>query len=256
MTEYRLRARNTRVPAACGSVKKTAHKVPMWSVLMWSALCVLWVGDPTSAHAQGPTAPDAATVASWVQTFYDQTGTMTATFEQRYVRQAFGRAPVDRGTVRFKKPGKMRFDYRGGKVIVTDGEQLTMYEPPERGERRGQFYRQRFDASQLPMALGFLTGTGRLDRDFHLRLLSAQRYGARGVQVLELRSRSPEAPYARVLLFVHDDSSRRGVVRRVLIVDHEQNRNRFDFTEQRFGRPIGDQVFRWRPPRGARRVQP
>ena len=217
---------------------------------------ISWTGAPPVAAQDD--APDAATVAAWVQGFYDQTRSMSARFVQRYVNRVYQRTDVSRGQVRFRKPGRMRFDYDepNGKVIVSDGERLTVYEPPDPGQQRGQYYRQAMSESQLPAALGFLTGTGRLDDDFNFRLLDASALGYDEGQVLELRSRRPTPHYARILLYVDDDPRRRGVVHRVLIVDSSQNRNRFDFLEQRFNRSIPRSVFAWRPPDDARRIQP
>ncbi|HEY8431508.1 MAG TPA: outer membrane lipoprotein carrier protein LolA [Sandaracinaceae bacterium] len=199
---------------------------------------------------------DAATVAAWVQTFYDQTRTMSARFEQRYRNRVYQRTETSRGRVRFEKPGKMRFDYDqpNGKIIVSDGQQLTVYEPPDAPGASGQYYQQPMSDAQLPAALSFLTGTGRLDRDFTFREGRAELYPEG--RVLELRSRRPTPHYSRILLFVDDDPARRGVVHRVIIQDQAGNTNQFNFTEQQFNRDIDDSVFRWRPPARARRIQP
>lgn len=202
--------------------------------------------------------PEAATVAAWVQTFYDQTRTMSARFVQRYVNRVYQRTDTSRGRVRFRKPGMMRFDYDqpNGKVIVSDGRQLLVYEPPDEGSRRGQYYQQPIGDAQLPAALSFLTGTGRLDEDFRFRRLDAARLGYRAGEVLELRPRRPTPHYTRIVLFVDDDPQRRGVVHRIIIIDHANNRNRFDFIDQQLNRRVPESVFGWRPPGNARRVQP
>lgn len=211
---------------------------------------------PEPARAQGR--PDAQTIAAWVQSFYDQTTTMSADFVQRYTNRVYDRVDTSRGRVRFKKPGMMRFDYAepNGKIVVSDGDHLTVYEPPDEGQRRGQYYRQPISQAQLPAAFSFLTGRGRLAQDFTFRRLDASRLGYDDGQVLELRPRRPTPHYSRVLLFVDDDAQRRGVVHRVLIVDPSNNRNRFDFRNQRLDRNIADSVFAWRPPGNARRVEP
>jgi outer membrane lipoprotein carrier protein len=210
----------------------------------------------SSAHAQQqPAAPTAPTVAAWVQRFYDQTRSMNSRFVQRYTNRVYNRVDVSRGRVRFKKPGMMRFDYDqpNGKVIVSDGTTLVVYEPPDEGRGAGQYYEQPMTDAQLPTALGFLMGTGRLDQDFTFRLLNVE---GQPYRVLELRPRTPTPQYTRILLFVDDHAERRGVVHRVLIIDSANNRNQFNFEEQQFDREVADSTFRYRPPRGARRVQP
>lgn len=217
-----------------------------------------FLGAGASEPAEAQSRPSAAEVASWVQTFYDQTRTMSARFVQRYRNRVYDRTDVSRGRVRFRKPGMMRFDYEepNGKIVVSDGQQLTVFEPPDPGQQRGQYYQQPISDAQLPAALSFLTGTGRLDENFRFRLLDASRLGYSEGQVLELRSRRPTPHYSRILLFVDDDESRRGVVHRIMIVDSSNNVNRFDFLEQQLNRDVPESAFRWRPPAGTRRIQP
>jgi outer membrane lipoprotein carrier protein len=217
-------------------------------------------GSPlASAQQPQPTQqPSAETVASWVQTFYDQTRTMSARFTQRYHNRVYDRTDTSRGRVRFRKPGMMRFDYDqpNGKIIVTTGDRLLVYEPPSDGSGPGQYYEQAMSEAQLPDALSFLTGTGRLADDFTFRLLDARRLGFTQGQVLELRSRRPTPHYSRILLFVDASPQRRGVVHRVLIEDQAHNTNTFDFQQQQLNRDVPEADFRWRPPRGAHRIQP
>jgi outer membrane lipoprotein carrier protein len=218
----------------------------------------LSVGPERVARAQQAAAPDAPTIAAWVQRFYDQTTSMNARFVQRYTNRVYSRVDTSRGTVRFKKPGMMRFDYDqpNGKVIVSDGQRLLVYEPPDGGRGAGQYYEQEMANAQLPAALAFLTGTGRLADDFTFRRLDPVRQRYPDGQVLELRPRAPTPHYSRILLYVDDDPQRRGVVHRILIVDSTNNENRFDFEQQQFNREIPENTFRFRPPRGARRIQP
>jgi outer membrane lipoprotein carrier protein len=233
---------------------RSPRRLPLTvTAMVLAGVMLLAAAAPAVYAQQQPQRPEASTVAAWVQTFYDQTQTMSARFVQRYTNAVYQRTDTSRGNVRFKKPGRMRFDYDepNGKVIVTSGDQLLVYEPIQGGA--GQYYEQRMAEAQLPAALSFLTGTGRLSQDFTFRLLNMQ-YEAG--EVLELRSRRPTAHYSRILLFVDSNPARRGVVHRVLILDHANNRNRFDFVEQQLNREVADSVFSWRPPRGARRIQP
>lgn len=200
--------------------------------------------------------PNAATVAAWVQAFYDQTTSMNARFRQRYRNRVYDRVTQSQGRVRFRRAGMLRFDYDepNGKIVVSDGTNLTVYEPPDAGSQRGQYFQQPVADSDLPAALSFMMGTGNLGRDFRLRLLRRDT-GFDG-QVLDLRSRRPSPHYSRILLYVSDDPRTRGVVHTIVIIDHSQNTNRFDFTDRTFNRGVPASVFSYRPPANARRVQP
>ncbi len=196
-----------------------------------------------------------------MQSFYDQSRTFQASFSQRQYTKVYDRTEEARGRVVFEKPGRMRWDYAepNGQVFVSDGTTLTIYQPPDEGEQHGQVIRRDLGEHQLPQAFSFLTGTGRLDRDFTFRLLDSRRQGFRNGYVLELRPREATPHYDRVLFFVRiveQNGRSAGVIQRVLIIDSSGNRNRFDFTEMRFPRDVPDSRFRYRPPAGARRVDP
>ncbi len=222
-------------------------------------------GAVAMGRAQAPapaSAPvDAAGVASLVQSFYDRTTTFEADFHQTQYTKLYDRTERARGRVVFKKPGRMRWDYAApnGQVFVSDGQRLSIYQPPDEGEQGGQLIERAIDEDQLPQAFAFLIGTGRLDRDFHLRLLDARRQGFPAGHVLELRPKVASPHYEKVLFFVQvveQGGRRAGVIKRVLVIDAAGNRNRFDFDNLRFNVDVPDSRFRFTPPRGTRRVEP
>jgi outer membrane lipoprotein carrier protein len=220
-------------------------------------LTVAQASKPTSAQPGASVAQsDARTVAAAVQAFYEQTKDVSATFYQTYVNKLYQRTDRSSGRVVFKKPGKMRWDYAqpNGKVILSNGSKLLVFEPGENGDK-GQVIEQQIEQAQLPQALAFLMGTGRLEDDFTFRLLDAQREGYPSGDVLELAPKQPTPHYDRILFYVERTPALRGLVRRLLIVDGTGNRNRFDFSVLKFNTGVGEQVFSWRPPEGTRRVQ-
>ena len=200
-------------------------------------------------------------VAALVQSFYDQSPAFEARFQQRQVTRLQNRTEQASGRVVFEKPGKMRWDYDApnGQVYVSDGSRLIIYQPAEEGEEHGQIIDRQISDHQLPQAFSFLTGTGRLDRDFTFRLLDAERYGMQNGYVLELRPREPTAHYDKILFFVRvveQGGRSAGVIRRVLIIDSAGNQNRFDFSAMTFPRDVADARFRFRAPAGTRRIEP
>lgn len=214
---------------------------------------------PTPSPApQAPAANDdaeAQKTAAAVQAFYDQTKDVSATFFQTYINKLYSRTDRSRGRVVFKKPGKMRWDYEqpNGKVIVAANGKLLVYEPGEVGEK-GQMIEQAFSDSDLPQAMAFLMGTGRLENDFTFRLLDAAKEGYANGQVLELHPRKPSPHFDRILFYVESTPAVRGLVRRMLIIDGTGNRNRFDFTAFKFNASTPETTFDWKPPADTRRV--
>ena len=211
---------------------------------------------PVVASAQGQV--DAVAVAASVQSFYNQTRGVSANFHQTYFTKLYGRYTRSRGQVLFVKPGKMRWDYArpNGKVIVSDGSHVIVYEPGDDGSS-GQYFDQAMSEHELPQAFSFLTGSAQLADDFSFRLLDPQRQGYPDGYVLELRPRVATPHYERILFYVLKQGNRpAGVVRRVLIVDSAGNRNRFDFSDLAWNPSVPGNTFRFRPPAGAHRIEP
>lgn len=208
---------------------------------------------PTTVTAADP----ARQVAATVQSFYDQTKDLSASFFQTYVNKVYDRTDRSQGRVVFKKPGRMRMDYAkpNGKIIVAGGGKITMFEPGDEPGDQGQVLEQAINQTDLPQAMAFLMGTSRLADDFDFKLLDAAREGYPTGQVLELKPRKPNPHFDRLLFYVESASALRGLVRRLVIIDASGNRNRFDFSEFKFNSGAPDSTFTWKPPANARRVQ-
>jgi outer membrane lipoprotein carrier protein len=229
------------------------------SALAVSSHAAAQTAATTPATPPPTTAPDADAsriALSTVQAFYDQTRDVTADFFQTYVNKLYDRTDRSHGHVVFKKPGKMRWDYAkpNGKVIVASSGKLLVFEPGEEAGSKGQVLEQNFSQADLPQALAFLLGTGKLSEDFDARLLDAAKEGFASGQVLELHAKKPNPHFDRLLFYVETTAALRGLVRRLVILDASGNRNRFDFTAFKFNTGAPESTFEWRPPADARRV--
>lgn len=208
-----------------------------------------------SVFADRSAASEAARVAGAVQSFYEQTQDVSADFEQTYLNKIYNRTERSSGRVVFKKPGKMRWDYAkpNGKVIAADGKKLVIFDPGGEGES-AQLMERKMTSAQLPNAMAFLMGTGRLEDDFAFRELDPAHKRFPGGSVLELQPRDPTPHYARIIFYVSDVERTRGLVQRIVIIDHNGNRNRFDFSKFQFNSGLSSQQFKFSPPEGTRRV--
>ena len=207
------------------------------------------------AHAQsapteapGATGPTAAQIAARVQAFYDQTRTFRARFHQEYFLKMHGDTKTSDGTVSFEKPGKMSWTYTQptGNRVVSDGKTLRIYEPAN-----AQMFEQQVDKSQYPAALAFLMGQGSLEKSFELRLVDTARF--EGGWVLEGTPKDGTPSYRKVLLYVDAATAQ---VRRVLILDAQGNRNRFDFNDPVVNTKLDASEFVLTPPPGTQLVRP
>jgi outer membrane lipoprotein carrier protein len=202
---------------------------------------------PATAWAAGPTAEE---VAAKVQKFYDSTKTFRATFKQTYTIKVQNVQKVSTGKVIFEKPGKMSFTYDApnGNRVVSDGNTIRVYE-----KENEQMYEVPVAKSQYPAALAFLMGKGQLTRDFTLRLLDPAQMKFEGGYVLEGTPKEATPAYQKMLLYIDAATSQ---VRRVLILDAQGNRNRFDFDAPAVNEAVPKGEFDFVPPVGTKIIKP
>ena len=119
---------------------------------------------PAAPAADSAACPDPATIVRDLQTRYDTTRDFRADFRQTTTVAALGASEEAHGTVAFKKPGMMRWEYAApeAQTIVSDGSMLWIHQPAERQVLTAPF-RAAF-VSTTPIS--FLTGVGRITDDF------------------------------------------------------------------------------------------
>jgi outer membrane lipoprotein carrier protein len=204
---------------------------------------------PTPQVAPAPPAAAAQAVTN-VQAFYDRSTTFKADFRQKFTAKAYNQAKDSRGQVVFAKPGKMDWRYLDpvGNRVVSDGSIIKVYEATNK-----QMYEQHVDKSQYPVALAFLTGSGKLSDSFDFQLFPGDSMNFPGGQVLVGTPKNPTPDASKVLFYVDTGTSQ---VRRVMIIDGQGNRNRFDFENPRVNEPVTDTQFQFAPPAGTSIIHP
>lgn len=205
---------------------------------------------PSAAPSAGAQGLSAAQVVANMQAFYDRTTDFEADFQQRSRNRLAGTERQLNGHVRFRRGGRMRWDYASpqGDVIVSDGTRLWAYEAAAH-----QAVQSTLQQSQLPSALAFLMGTGRLENDFTFRLMAPSEANYPGGHVLEARPRTPNASFDRILFYVE---GRNFQVAKTTVIDAQGNFNSFVFTAPRVNMNTPETVFRWTPPAGTQIVRP
>ena len=194
--------------------------------------------------------PTADQVAQQVQGFYDRTTDFQADFTQVSRNRLYGREERRTGHVLFKKPGRMRWNYNqpSGDTVVTDGTTLWAYTAEEH-----QMIQQTLAQSQLPSALTFLAGTGRLTDAFTFRLLDAGSFHFPNGYVLELRPIQPSPTYDRIVFYVDRATFQ---IARTVLIDAQGNQNRFDFSNPQVNMNVPESTFHWTPPPGTTVIRP
>jgi outer membrane lipoprotein carrier protein len=210
--------------------------------------CAMFTARGSAAQAtDGPTAED---IGKRVQTFYDTTKTFSAAFTQTYTIKIQNVVKVSTGTVTFAKPGKMsfRYDKPNGNRVVSDGATLRIYE-----QEAEQVYESPVTKSQYPAALAFLMGEGALQKDFSLRLLDAAKMKFENGYVLEGTPKEASPAYQKMLLYVDAQTNQ---VLRVLILDAQGNKNRFDFTAPVVNKVVAKEEFEFVAPPNTKVIKP
>jgi outer membrane lipoprotein carrier protein len=181
-----------------------------------------------------------------VQRRYDGATDFRASFNQTLTNAAFKRKTSSSGQVLFKKPGRMRWNYEkpDPKMYLADGSTLWLYEPEDR-----QAFKQDLRASQLPAALAFLTGQGKLASEFDVRFAGQTPYGTARDYVLALAPKQPQAQ-VKTILFVVDPQT--FDVRESVLTDAQGNVNDLLFSAIRVNSAVPDATFHWTPPAGVR----
>jgi outer membrane lipoprotein carrier protein len=221
-----------------------------------SDACAQGMGGATPPAASaaaciGLTAPPQVDQAvACVQWVYDQSRTFQASFEQQFTVKAYATQKSSSGDVFFEKPGKMLWRYSNppNNRVVSDGAVIKVYEA-----NNSQMYEQAMGKSQYPAALSFLTGTGNLAQAFDFTLMPGTQLGFPGGYVLVGAPKQPTPAYSKVLFYVDLGTSQ---VRRVMIIDGQGNRNRFDFNNPQFNLTVAPGLFQYTPPPGTTIVRP
>jgi outer membrane lipoprotein carrier protein len=215
---------------------------------------------PAPAPAPAPRAPaavpppatgamSAEQIADHIQAFYDKTKTFKAKFKQVYTAKAYAKTKEGVGSVILEKPGKMSWRYdNNGNRIVSDGKIIRVYE-----KENQQMYEQPLDKSPYPAALAFLVGTGSLKQSFKLTKMDPRQANFEGGLVLVAEPREATPAYQKMVLYVDAATFQ---VRRVLLLDAQGNKNRFDFTSTEVNKAPPPGEFAFTPPKGTQVVRP
>lgn len=228
------------------------HRLPSLVLAGLLAVTVPMFATDGSAQAAAQALPaaQAQQVLGKVQAFYDKTTSFSSDFTQEFFVKSHNVKKQSKGKVTFAKPGKMHWEYSEPKDnrVVSDGAVLKVYEAANK-----QMFEQNVDKSQYPAALSFLVGGGKLGDTFNFELYEGAAMNFAGGQVLVGTPKTPSPAYQKVLFYIDGPTSQ---VRRVLIVDGQGNRNRFDFENPKVNETIPAERFKFVPPPGTSVVRP
>ena len=192
-----------------------------------------------------PPAVDAALVQR-IQAHYDQVQDFEAHFTQRVVHRIVHKVIEESGTMAFKRPGRMRWEYQNpeNKLFVTDGEKSYFYVPEDR-----QVIVSHTPGGAMGLAEGspfsIIMGETRLLDAFEVK--NSDSGPQVGGEVLLLIPRRPQEDFEEAEIEVRPEN---GQILRVSLLDSQGNRTEFLFDEIRENRGLVDSMFRFSVPSG------
>ncbi len=188
-------------------------------------------------------------IVSRVQKNYGTMKDYRASFSQESKIKAYPRPQLSSGETYFKKPGKMRWDYKKPEKqeIVTDGKTVWMYTPS-----LNQVMKADFEATnQSKVAQAFLSGMGNIKKDFHISLGEDDKKGEGFKIVLVPKD---ENDSIKSLELTIDD--RTYYVKKSVMTDVYDNVTTVSFSDFKVNVGVSDKVFIFKIPEGVDIVTP
>lgn len=185
---------------------------------------------------------DVRALAARVDAHYNHLRSLHASFTESY--SGMGQHRAEQGTLLLAKPGRMRWQYAGGKLFLLDGKYAVSYVP-------GEPQAQRTPAKQLDDArspLRFLLGHTQLEKELdHLQAAPGQD-GTVTLTGTPHYATGPES--ARVQSIAVRVEPATGTIRGLELREIDGTVTRFDFSGMEENVPVKAEDFRFTPPRG------
>jgi len=191
--------------------------------------------------------PNVHAVAQGVDEHYNHLRSLEAQFTEIY--QGGGVQRSESGTLRLKKPGKMRWDYRSPeeKLFVSNGKDAWLYLPQEKQARRSAI--KNLDDLRSPLA--FLLGKTKLEKELQgLSFAPDAQTWKQGDSILRGIPRGMEDQVEQVLLEISPDYR----IVRILVQGRDDSITEYRFSDQKENVVLSDKQFEFTPPPGSETV--
>jgi len=200
-----------------------------------------------SAAAPQGRQPTADELARRIQTHYEAVRDFTADFTQTTRSALLPQTSVERGTVKIRKPGLMRWDYvePEKKVAGSDGVDFYVYVVADRVVT----YTTLPKPGEENTALLFLSGRGNLATDYSSHMPAEQ---PPGEWHLALTPRRAQDDYSYVILMVDRTTLR---LRGLETVEQDGSRSTIRFTNYRENVGLEAGAFAFSTPRGVEAIR-
>ncbi len=208
-----------------------------------AVLAALWAGAAGAAFAASNNDTLTQTLDG-LQRRYRDTQSYSAKFVET-IAPVGSPAKVRTGTVYFRKPGRMRWEFEepSRELIVSDGTRIYNYDPDLNQVVEAPLAQ----ALRAPGATEFLLGAGDISRDFKASLIKNS-----ADEALTHVKLVPKSPGNTIELGIEDKTYK---IQSIRVVDQLGNVTDLKLTGIEDNLPVSDSLFTFSPPPGADIVQ-
>ncbi len=210
----------------------------------WMAALIFLVFFSFSAGIAQEIAPIDDTVQK-LQLVYEKTGDFRAAFTQETFNKSLKRTMTEEGSVFFKKPRNMRWDYSKPEVkkLIINPQKAWLYLPREKAA-----YVQKADnIFQSATLLRFLSGLGKLTDDFQINYAAPEALDKHGNYLLKLTPKEKNS-YLQALGITLDKDTY--FIIQVSFEDLMGNITTLKFSNIVMNADLSDKLFKFQPPAG------
>ena len=197
-----------------------------------------WIASAPSARAADI---DFGKILKGVEDHYNRVSTLEVHFTESITQQ--GRKRTESGELFLRKPGRMRWQYSNGKLFISDGKYIYLYDPNENRAERMPF--KETDDMRAPLA--FLLGRLNFADDFKQFVARPDREN----MFITATPKSDKMPYNEVTFLVSPDS----VIHWLSVKGDGGSVLEFVFENEKRNPPITDAMFKFSPPPGVEFVK-
>jgi outer membrane lipoprotein carrier protein len=189
----------------------------------------------------------ALAVAKQVDAIFASAKTFSARFKQQYYIKVYNKTETSTGVVFIERPSKIsfRYDPPNDNRIVSDGTTIKIYQAADK-----QMTEMPMAKTAFPGALAFMLGSG-ISQSFDFAINPKAQWS--GGVVLDGKPLTPTTSYQLAMFYIDQALLQKAdpnAVKRVLIIDAQENKNRFDFENVTQPASINPAEFNFTPPPG------
>ena len=222
---------------------KKNESLIIFTVNIWISIALFTILAPSVALAGVP-APIDEVVARLQQT-YDKTRDFSANFIQETTIQSIKKTDIEEGTVFFKNPKNMLWNYSKPKAkkLVINPHKTWLYLPQDKVA-----YTQEADQTfKSSILMKFLSGLGKLKNDFAIKYVEPEALDKQGNYLLVLTPLEKNSSLNPFQVTVDKSTS---LILRVSFEDTMGNSTVLKFSNISTNTGLSEKMFQFKPPEG------